>query len=84
MLDDAGAPFGAGLYERGQTSELPEEAVRAFKDLEGGTMIPMHYGSFRLSHEPIEEPLQLLEREAVKAGVKDKVVVLEEGVTRFF
>ena len=24
------------------------------------------------------------EREALKAGVKDKVVVLEEGVTRFF
>ena len=44
----------------------------------------MHYGTFRLSHEPIEEPLQLLEREAQKAGVKDKVVVLEEGITRFF
>jgi hypothetical protein len=26
----------------------------------------------------------LLEREALKAGVKDKVVVLEEGITRFF
>jgi len=44
----------------------------------------MHYGSFRLSHEPIEEPLQLLEQEALAAGVQDKVVVLEEGVTRFF
>ena len=29
MLDDAGAPFGAGLYDPGQTSELPEEAVLA-------------------------------------------------------
>ena len=29
VLDDAGAPFGAGLYEPGQTSELPEEAVLA-------------------------------------------------------
>jgi len=44
----------------------------------------MHYGTFRLSHEPIEEPLQLLEREAKAAGVKDRVVVLEEGVTRLF
>jgi hypothetical protein len=35
-------------------------------------MVPMHYGTFRLSHEPIEEPLQLLEREALAAGVKDK------------
>jgi arsenite methyltransferase len=27
--DDAGAPFGAGLYEPGQTSDLPQEAVLA-------------------------------------------------------
>ena len=47
-------------------------------------MVPMHYGTFRLSHEPLEEPLQLLAQEAQAAGVKDKVVVLEEGVTRFF
>jgi L-ascorbate metabolism protein UlaG (beta-lactamase superfamily) len=62
----------------------PADATRAFLDLKSRWMVPMHYGSFRLSHEPIEEPLQLLEREALKAGVKDKVVVLEEGVTRFF
>src|SRR6476646_10040630 len=29
VLDEAGAPFGAGLYEPGQTFELPEEAVLA-------------------------------------------------------
>ena len=62
----------------------PADATQAFLDLKSRWMVPMHYGSFRLSHEPIEEPLQLLEREALKAGVKDKVVVLEEGVTRFF
>jgi hypothetical protein len=44
----------------------------------------MHYGTFRLSHEPIEEPLQLLKREAQAARLNDKVVVMEEGVTRFF
>jgi hypothetical protein len=44
----------------------------------------MHYGTFRLSHEPMEEPLQLLQTEARSAGVEDRVVVLEEGVTRFF
>ena len=44
----------------------------------------MHYGTFRLSHEPVEEPLQLLDREASAAGIKDRVVVMEEGVTRFF
>src|SRR6478672_3197555 len=29
VLDEAGAPFGAGLYEPGQTFGLPEEAVLA-------------------------------------------------------
>jgi hypothetical protein len=47
-------------------------------------MVPMHYGSFRLSHEPVDEPLQLLEQEAQAAGIEDRVVVLKEGVTRFF
>ena len=62
----------------------PADATRAFLDLNARWMVPMHYGSFRLSHEPIDEPLQLLEKEARKAGIKDRVVVLEEGVTRFF
>ncbi len=44
----------------------------------------MHYGTFRLSHEPMDEPLQLLEREAQAAGIEERVMVLEEGVTRFF
>jgi L-ascorbate metabolism protein UlaG (beta-lactamase superfamily) len=47
-------------------------------------MVPMHYGTFRLSHEPVDEPLQLLEEEARSAGIEDRVVVMEEGVTRFF
>jgi len=55
-----------------------------FLDLNARWMVPMHYGTFRLSHEPIDEPLQLLEKEAEAAGITDRVVVLEEGVTKFF
>ena len=62
----------------------PADALQAFLDLHSRWMVPMHYGTFRLSHEPIEEPLQLLAREASLAGLDDKVVVLEEGVTRLF
>jgi len=62
----------------------PADATRAFLDLKARWMVPMHYGTFRLSHEPIDEPLQRLEHEAAAAGIKDRVVVLEEGVTRFF
>ena len=62
----------------------PSDATRAFLDLNARWMVPMHYGTFRLSHEPIEEPLQLLEKEAKAAGIEDRVVVMEEGVTKFF
>jgi L-ascorbate metabolism protein UlaG (beta-lactamase superfamily) len=62
----------------------PGDAARAFLDLKARWMVPMHYGTFRLSHEPLEEPLQLLQQEARAAGIEDRVVVLEEGVTRFF
>jgi L-ascorbate metabolism protein UlaG (beta-lactamase superfamily) len=62
----------------------PADATRAFLDLKSKWMVPMHYGTFRLSHEPIEEPLQLLAQEAKAAGVDDRVVVLKEGIARFF
>ncbi|HXY16042.1 MAG TPA: MBL fold metallo-hydrolase [Terriglobales bacterium] len=62
----------------------PADATRAFLDLNARWMVPMHYGTFRLSHEPIDEPLQLLEREARAAGIEDRVLVLEEGITQFF
>ena len=62
----------------------PADATQAFLDLNARWMVTMHYGTFKLSHEPMDEPLQLLEEEAKAAGVEDRVVVLEEGVTRFF
>jgi len=62
----------------------PEDAVRAFVDLGSRWMVPMHYGSFRLSHEPMDEPLKLLAKEARRAGIQDRVRVLPEGVTAFF
>jgi L-ascorbate metabolism protein UlaG (beta-lactamase superfamily) len=58
--------------------------MRAFSDLNARWMVPMHYGTFKLSHEPMDEPVQLLEQEARAAGIEDRVFVLEEGVTRFF
>jgi len=62
----------------------PEDAVQAFLDLRARWMVPMHYGTFRLSHEPMEEPLELLAECATEAGVADRVLVLKEGITRVF
>ncbi|HUI85415.1 MAG TPA: MBL fold metallo-hydrolase [Candidatus Binatia bacterium] len=62
----------------------PEDAVQAFVDLGARWMVPMHYGSFRLSYEPVEEPVQRLKLDARRRGVERKICVLEEGVTKFF
>ncbi len=62
----------------------PEDAVRAFLDLGARWMVPMHYGTFRLSHEPMDEPLAFLAREAEANGVADRVIAMEEGVTHVF
>jgi L-ascorbate metabolism protein UlaG (beta-lactamase superfamily) len=42
-----------------QPSHLnPEEAVQAFKDMGAKKLIPMHYGTFDLSDEPLGEPIR--------------------------
>lgn len=62
----------------------PEDAVQAFLDLDAQWLVPMHYGTFRLSHEPMDEPVQFLEGVARARGIEDSVLVLEEGVTAIF
>ena len=62
----------------------PEDAVQAFRDLGSRLMIPMHYGTFKLSHEPVHEPLERLRADAKRLGILDKMCVMEEGVTKFF
>ncbi|WP_433974311.1 MBL fold metallo-hydrolase [Tunturiibacter lichenicola] len=75
-------PIGAYFpdsYRSVHTS--PEEAVRAFVELGAQKMVPMHYGTFRLGREPMEEPVQRLEAEAIRLGIKDRIKILEEGET---
>jgi len=62
----------------------PEDALQGFVDMNAKWMVPMHYGTFKLSHEPVEEPVQRLAADATRRGIADKVMVLEEGITRFF
>jgi L-ascorbate metabolism protein UlaG (beta-lactamase superfamily) len=62
----------------------PEDAVQAFLDMKARWMVPMHYGTFRLSHEPMEEPVEFLQDVANKRGVLNRVLVLKEGITRIF
>jgi L-ascorbate metabolism protein UlaG (beta-lactamase superfamily) len=72
-----------GAYEPPSRREVhmnPEQAVQAFRDLRAKYMVPMHYGSFRLSYEPLHEPLDRLRREVQRQQVGEAVKVLKEGV----
>ena len=40
----------------------PQQAYRAFEDLGAATMVPVHWGTFRLTHEPLDEPPAELKR----------------------
>jgi L-ascorbate metabolism protein UlaG (beta-lactamase superfamily) len=62
----------------------PEDAIQAFLDLDARWMVPMHYGTFRLSYEPVDEPVERLKADAKRRGIEKKICVLEEGVTKFF
>jgi len=53
----------------------PEEAMQAFKDLKARRLIPMHYGTFDLSDEPLSEPEQRLKM----ISEKDAVTFLHIG-----
>ena len=79
-IDVALLPIGAYDPPSGREVHMnPEEAVRAFLDLKAARMIPMHYGTFRLSYEPLEEPLERLRAAAREFGVEERISIMTEG-----
>jgi len=68
-------PIGAyhpDSFRRVHTS--PEDAVQAFVDLGARWMVPMHYGTFRLSYEPLHEPVERLKADAHGAALRRRFV----------
>ena len=71
-------PIGAYDPPTGRDVHMnPEEAVRAFLDLGARRMVPMHYGTFRLSYEPLHEPPARLLACAQHHGVAERISVDE-------
>lgn len=62
----------------------PEDALKAFRELAARWLVPMHYGTFRLSLEDLEEPPRRLRELARRAGLASHLCILEEGVPRVF
>ncbi|KIL49446.1 MBL fold metallo-hydrolase [Jeotgalibacillus soli] len=77
-------PIGAYEPEWFMSSQhtTPEEAIQAFLDTNADTMIPMHYGSFRLADDTPKEALDRLYEDWQKRGLNaDNLRVLLHGET---
>nr|WP_293252429.1 MBL fold metallo-hydrolase [Nannocystis sp.] len=46
----------------------PEEAVQAFADLGARRFLAMHWGTFKLTDEPLDEPPRRLDAEWLRRG----------------
>lgn len=57
----------------------PTEAVQAFVDLKAKSMIPIHWGTFRLSLEKLSEPIEKLKKVTAERELGEKVKILEPG-----
>ena len=61
----------------------PEEALAAFADVRGRVLVPIHWGTFDLADEPIEEPARRLATEARRLRFgPDRVWIFRHGETR--
>ncbi|WP_440960820.1 MBL fold metallo-hydrolase [Paenibacillus nitricinens] len=83
-IDIALMPIGAYEPEWFMTSQHvnPEEAIQAFLDVGAETMIPMHYGTFRLADDTAREALDRMEKARVKHAIsEERIRILGYGET---
>ncbi|MGH7278835.1 MAG: MBL fold metallo-hydrolase [Candidatus Rokuibacteriota bacterium] len=65
------------------THTTPEEALQLFADVRGERFVAVHWGTFDLAEEPIDEPPQRLLAEARRLGLDvERIWVLRPGETR--
>ena len=78
-------PIGAYDPPSGRDVHMgPEEAVRAFLELKSQTFVPMHFGTYRMSYEPMHEPEERLKVAGAAAGVLPQIRFLTEGMPQIF
>ncbi|WP_243337628.1 MBL fold metallo-hydrolase [Anaeromyxobacter soli] len=83
-IDAALLPIGAydpGWFMLRQHMD-PEQALQAFEDLGARAFVAMHWGTFKLADEPLDEPPRRVEAERVRRGLPpERVRVLAVGET---
>jgi L-ascorbate metabolism protein UlaG (beta-lactamase superfamily) len=83
------AMLGIGAYEprwfMRPIHMNPAEAVRAHQDLRSRQSIGMHFGTFQLTAETIDQPQADLKRALSESGIPEsEFVTLHEGETRIY
>jgi len=62
----------------------PDDAVKVFKDLNAKWLVPMHYGTLKLSFKNIEEPPAWMKKLARQHGFEHALRFLDEGIPQVF
>lgn len=77
-IDVAFLPIGGYCPEqqRRKSHLTPEQAVQAYLDLDAKYLFPMHWGSFRMSDEPLDEPPKRLEAEWKRRKISHKKLAI--------
>jgi N-acyl-phosphatidylethanolamine-hydrolysing phospholipase D len=61
----------------------PDEALQVQEDVRAQRLVPIHWGTFNLAQEPLDEPPARLEAERRRRGVApERIWVLQHGETR--
>lgn len=72
------AMLGIGAYNPWVLGHAtPEQAWQMAEDVQADAVLPMHHSTFRLSHEPMNEPIQRLL--AAAGSQRKRIVVTEVG-----
>src|SRR5215469_13740387 len=78
-------PIGAYRPEQFRNVHMgPDEAIKVFQDVQSNWLVPMHYGTFRLSFEDMDEPPRWLQQLARANGLTQRIRILEEGTPEVF
>jgi len=62
----------------------PDQAVKAFRDLKAKWLVPMHFGTFRLSFEDMDEPPRWLAELCHENSITQQLRILREGAPEIF
>jgi N-acyl-phosphatidylethanolamine-hydrolysing phospholipase D len=83
-IDLAALPIGAYLPSAMMRPVHmdPEEAVQAALDLGARQVVGMHFGTFDLTDEPLDEPPARFLAEAARRGLAERAFVMRVGETR--